>query len=691
MLHKRIGKSLAIFTLLLALCALPLAVSAQDNSGEVLAEGFNGPQGVLVDPEGNVWVIDSGLGGDTQLEITNPENGEKATAQMGVTTRVVKIAPDGTQTEVAKLPSVLIGQSATGGARLALLNGELYATVGAWQESEPEVPGPNMATVVKIAADGTVTEIAKPWDLEKQKNPDGFSIGTHPYGLAAAPGNRLYVADAHGNALLSINPGTGRVGIVTVFAGIPSPLENPSRGGAQEADPVPTGITFDADGNAYVSLLTGFPFSQGAAKVMKITADGATVSDYATGLTSLTDLRTGPDGMMYAVQFAKFGPQGPAPSSGAIVRIHEGTGSEIVADGLNFPTSVDFNADGDAYVTINGVGAPGSGAVVKLAGLTVATGTMLPQPGAPAVGVADQTADGKSVTVDSVVAVQPGWMVIHTDDSDKPGPVLGQTQVISGVNYGVTVNLDPPLAGDTKLWAMLHIDEGVAGEYEFPGADGPVIISDTVVMTPFMAQVAAMAGDAAPTAGAAMTETHTMTTTYAMTETQAMSETVMADAPSVTANDQGSTGANVFVSKVTAAVSGWMVIHSDDGGKPGPVLGQTQVDAGESENVIVELTEPLTADTKLWAMLHVDEGMAGAYEFPGADGPVIVEGKVVMAPFTALLTTSVPAAADANKAPEKLPITGAEEADFFTNLLPGLALLLLIAGAGFWQMRRRHA
>ena len=36
---------------------------------------------------------------------------------------------------------------------------------------------------------------------------------------------------------------------------------------------------------------------------------------------------------------------------------------------MSFPTSIDFNEAGDAFVTTNGVGAPGSGQVVKFAGL----------------------------------------------------------------------------------------------------------------------------------------------------------------------------------------------------------------------------------------------------------------------------------------------------------------------------------
>jgi hypothetical protein len=39
-------------------------------------------------------------------------------------------------------------------------------------------------------------------------------------------------------------------------------------------------------------------------------------------------------------------------------------------------------------------------------------------------------------------------------------------------------------------------------------------------------------------------------------------------------------------------------------------------------------------------MLHVDEGENGVYEFPGADVPVIIDGEVVMAPFTATAATA---------------------------------------------------
>ena len=68
-----------------------------------------------------VGVIDSGVGGETEFEVTDPATGEAMTGTFGETARIVKIAPDGTQTDVATLPSVFAGQEATGGGRLALV------------------------------------------------------------------------------------------------------------------------------------------------------------------------------------------------------------------------------------------------------------------------------------------------------------------------------------------------------------------------------------------------------------------------------------------------------------------------------------------------------------------------------------------------------------------------------------------
>jgi plastocyanin len=76
-----------------------------------------------------------------------------------------------------------------------------------------------------------------------------------------------------------------------------------------------------------------------------------------------------------------------------------------------------------------------------------------------------------------------------------------------------------------------------------------------------------------------------------------------------------------------------MVIHADDNGAPGPVLGQSAVSDGLNVNVAVELSQDAAPGTRLHAMLHTDAGVAGTYEFPGDDTPVRVGDQVVMLPF----------------------------------------------------------
>lgn len=346
--------------------------------GTIVASGFTGPQGVLVDPDGNVWVVDSGVGGDETVQIPG-ENGEMTELTIGMTARIVQVAPDGAQTDAAILPSISFvetGESA-GGARLALLDGVLYATSGGWESDGSADPPALMATVVRVDG-GDVTAVADMWAFEKTNNPDGLILEAHPYGLAAGPDGWLWVADAGANDLLRVNPATGEVVLVATFDGLPGAFPNPDRNDAVEADPVPTGVAFDGEGNAYVSLLSGAPFIPGSAKVLRVSPEGE-VSDYAVGLTTLTDITRGPDGELYAIQFGLFTEQGPSPNSGAVVRVKEGGASEVVVGELPFPTGIAFDSDGNAYVTINGVGAPGSGAVVRFDALTAMEGQPMPE------------------------------------------------------------------------------------------------------------------------------------------------------------------------------------------------------------------------------------------------------------------------------------------------------------------------
>lgn len=347
--------------------ALTMALFAGATAQEVVTEGLNNPMGLLVTPDGSVWVVDSGVGGDQEIEVVDPNTGQPATATVGMTSHVYRIAPDGTREVVGTLPSVHVGMEFIGGAKLAHLGPQVFASSGAWLGDFGPEPMPMMAAIVRVdTAEDRV--VASTWPLEQTENPDGFILETHPYGMVGGADGNLYVADAGGNMILKVNPRNGDVTLVTVVEGLPGPMPNPARGGANEMDPVPTGIAQAADGTLYVSLLPGFPFPPGAAQVLRVTTDGAT-SMLTDGLTMVTDLKLAPDGNLYAVTLAEFTEQGPTPGSGAITRVGMDGSLEVVADGLMFPTAIAFAQNGDAYVTINGIGAPGTGQVVRMAGM----------------------------------------------------------------------------------------------------------------------------------------------------------------------------------------------------------------------------------------------------------------------------------------------------------------------------------
>lgn len=345
------------------------------DDGEVIAGGFNGPQGLLLDGDGNVWVIDSGLGGENPIKWISGETGEEVDANYGDSAQVARInASDYSVEMIAALPSVNLGMEAVGGARLALHDGMLYATSGQGIGApDAELPD-NFGGVVSIGADGAVALVASTWDFEIANNPDGILLDSHPYGLELGPDGMLYVADAGGNSLLKVDPASGEVAWVATFEPMPGVFPRPDYGGEMLTDAVPTDVVFDADGNAYVSLLSGAPFVPGTAKVLMVAPDG-TVSDYATGFTMLTDLAWGPDGALYGVQFGIFGEMGPEPNSGAVVHIKGGEESDVAIEGLSFPIAIDFNDAGDAFVAINAVGPPGSGAVMAFHG--IAPGEMM--------------------------------------------------------------------------------------------------------------------------------------------------------------------------------------------------------------------------------------------------------------------------------------------------------------------------
>jgi len=78
----------------------------------------------------------------------------------------------------------------------------------------------------------------------------------------------------------------------------------------------------------------------------------------------------------------------------------------------------------------------------------------------------------------------------------------------------------------------------------------------------------------------------------------------------------------VTISQVATKVSGWVSIHADSNGKPGKLLGHTTIKRGRRSKMQITITDLSRLTPTVWAVLRIDLGRIGTFEFPGPDAPV---------------------------------------------------------------------
>jgi len=179
-------------------------------------------------------------------------------------------------------------------------------------------------------------------------------------------------------------------------------------------------------------------------------------------------------------------------------------GEPIKGDGISGTVSTITLADGTRQVTLNdmplyywaGDTQPGDATGYGVNNLWYTV-----HPDAPSVKVSDQALKGNTVTITSVAAAEPGWLVIHANADGKPGTVIGYTPVVPGWNGDVMVTIDTSMATQ-HLFAMLHVDRGAMDTYEFPGADAPVTVGGVTVSPAFFVTGLPVGGGATPDATA---------------------------------------------------------------------------------------------------------------------------------------------------------------------------------------------
>ncbi len=121
-------------------------------------------------------------------------------------------------------------------------------------------------------------------------------------------------------------------------------------------------------------------------------------------------------------------------------------------------------------------------------------------------------------------------------------------------------------------------------------------------------------------------------------EASAVPEKQMVAAPlsaSIDVSDQVVTKNQVIIAKAITTAPSWVVIHLVEQGKPGKIIGQNLLSAGENQLFNVTLSVSPTAP-QLIAMLHRDSGEVGVFE-ETSDSPVMDSaGEIVMTKFNVL-------------------------------------------------------
>lgn len=310
---------------------------------EPVVTGLNYPRGIAYDAEGNLYIAESGAGGDKVISEV-----EGLQIMGGLSSQIIKVAPDGTQTVLwGNFFSLFVPfEGASLGIYRVVPDGDSLWLVLSEQQNASVFSD----AIVQIdATTGRVRTYIDLYAHEAANDPDGTGeIYSNPSDVEISPDGRVFIADAGANAVLTWTPETG----LRTFQ-------------AWEGNPVPTGVEFASNGDVLISFL-GQGLTPGFGRIERWSADGNELLLTYEGLTAVTDLLVDENDHIYIVQLAELGEQGPVPASGSVAQVTE-AGITVILDDLTTPFGLAMTPDGDLVVsTHSAFSEPGLGEILLI-------------------------------------------------------------------------------------------------------------------------------------------------------------------------------------------------------------------------------------------------------------------------------------------------------------------------------------
>ncbi|NJN55353.1 MAG: hypothetical protein HC804_11700 [Anaerolineae bacterium] len=190
--------------------------------------------------------------------------------------------------------------------------------------------------------------------------------------------------------------------------------------------------------------------------------------------------------------------------------------------------------------------------------------------------------------VDKVVALTPGWLLIHADEDGELGEYLGSTSLTAGANENLTVHI-PWQQGTSTLHAVIYTDNGRAQQLDPPDIDTPFLVNGDSVAASFRV-------------------------TYP---------------PDLFVLDQPIIDGKFEVERATSNGPGWLVVYYDEDGQQGLIIGYEALKDGVNEHIEVEVLHTAVTNP-LYIRLHEDSEPGDVFDFPRVDPPVVYQGRQLL-------------------------------------------------------------